>query len=488
MNKFKKLLVLFLASTMVLSMTGCKEKTVSDPASAPAAEPTTAVVADSGTEEPEVEKIEEVVNEEPFSNYPAFDMGGRTIKIAMFYDMYYDSRHTKPEDNPNVVNVDFGQKLLDNVRRVEDKYNVKIEYVNIGGDALVSSLNTSVVAGTPDYDVYLTQMHFALPLAVNGYFEDISDISKEYSDINNDRNIVTPLNVAGTNNFIAKSGKNVAGTYLVYNSDMLNQLGLEDPNELYKKGEWTWEKFEELCIASNQDTDNNGVTDIYGFGGDLTMILKEFLASNNAILVKEDGTEGLTDPKTLEVFQFLNKLYNEDKVGRPISGDWNDNINAWTQSKVVFSPTPMWVLQGAGEVNFTYRIAPWPVGPSGDGTKAGQAFGDYFAIPKGVKDPDKVYQVIEEFFGGWFGGNDLDTRDIDMVELAEGCFRDESDVDTAFKIGEMGNGDIWTIIDTGYLVNGVFGSVVTAQEMTPAQAVEANKQLFQDQIDKILKK
>jgi hypothetical protein len=146
----------------------------------------------------------------------------------------------------------------------------------------------------------------------------------------------------------------------------------------------------------------------------------------------------------------------------------------------------MWIIQTAGEINFNYRIVPWPKGPSGDGTKAGQAFGDYFVIPKGVKDADKVYQIIEEFFGGWYG-NDLATRDIDMIELAEGCFLDENDVNTAFQIGEMGNGDLWSVVDTNYIINNIFSSVCVTKDMTAAQAVEANKQLFQDEIDALLK-
>ena len=487
-KRSKAILAVLLVATMVLPMMACGKKSTTDTGSDKTAEPTVTSGAESDTEDTGAEATAaptQAGTEDPFASYPAFDMGGRTIKIAMFYDMYYDSTDTVPEDNPNVTNVELAQKLIDNVRRVEEKYNVKIEYVNPGSDALVDSLNTSVVAGTPDYDVYLTQLNFALPLAVNGYFENLSDISKDYEDINNNRNIITPFEIAGTNSFFSKSGKNVAATYMVYNADTLKQLGLEDPNELYAKGEWTWDKFEELAKASNQDTDNNGVTDIYGYGGDLSLTLREFLASNNAILVKEDGTEGLTDPKTVEVFQFLSKLYNDDKAGRPLTDDWNDNIYAWTQSKCVFAPTPMWIIQGE-EINFNYRIVPWPKGPSGDGTKAGQSFNDYFVIPKGIKDADKVYQIIEEFFGGWYG-NDLEARDVDMIELAESCFLDENDVDTAFKIGEMGNGDLWSVVDKNYIVNSIFSSVCVKKDMTPAQAVAANKQLFQDEIDKLLK-
>ena len=459
LKRMKKLMALLLAVVMVVSLSACGggDNNTETPGGN--------VVADDGT------------------GYPAFDMKGRVIKIAMFYDSYYDSNDTKPEDNPGVVDMEMAQMMLDNVRRIEKKYNCKIEYVNPGGDALKTSLNTSVVAGTPEYDVYLTQMDWALPLAVNGYFTDLSTFDADYLDLNNENNVVKPFPVANTNCFFEKSAKNVTGNYMVYNADMLEKLKLEDPNELYAQGKWTWEKFEELCMAATQDTDNNGEPDIYGYGGELTMTIREFLASNNAVLVKPDGTQGITDDEALETFEFLGRLYGEDKAARPVSDDYYDNIGGWINNKCVFGATQMWILQTT-KINFNYRIVPWPQGPSGTPEVAGQGFNDYFVIPRGVEEPEKVYQILEEFFN-WFGG-DLELRDQDMILLAEGCFLEEADVETAFNIGDWGNGDIWSVIDTDFLVNSVFSGVAKG-EQTPAQGVESVKQLFQDEIDAVMK-
>lgn len=474
-NKIKKLLAVSLAAVMVCSLTACG-KNPEGGETTPTPVPTSAPKSEA--EMTPIEKMDAY-----YAKYPAFDMQGRVIKIAMFYDAYYDSNDTKPEDNPGLLDMEMGQRMLDNVRRIEKKYNCKIEYINPGSDALKTSLNTSVVAGTPDYDVYLTQMDFALPLAVNGYFIDLSTFSADYLDLNNEQTIIKSFPVANTNCFFEKSAKNVTANYMVYNADMLAQLKLEDPIELYAKGEWTWEKFEELCIKATQDTDNNGEIDIYGYGGDLTMTLREFLASNNAVLVAPDGTEGLSDAKSLETFQFLGKLYGEDKAARPIVDDWYDGLASWINNKSVFGVTQMWILQTADDINFNYRIVPWPQGPSGSAKVAGQGFNDYFAIPRGVKEPEKVYQIMEEFFG-WFCG-DIEFRDQDMISLAEGCFIEEADVDTAFEIGDWGNKDIWSIIDTDYLVASVFSGVVSG-EFTPAQAVESVKQLFQDEINAMM--
>ncbi len=468
-KKLKKLIALLLSAMMLLSLTACGQGGEQQASESESSEKDSELTA--------IEKLDAY-----FADYEAFDMGGRTIKIAVFYDMYYDSFDSKPEDNPGIEDLERGQLMLDNVKRIEKKYNCKIEYVNPGSESLKSSLNTSVLNGTPDYDVYLTQMEFALPLAVHGYFTDLSTFTADYLDLNNDQNILKAFDVAGTNCFFSKSGLNVTTTYLAYNAEMIREAGLTDPNELYENGEWTWEKFAEYCTKLTKDTDNNGQTDIYGYGGDLTWTIQEFLASNNAILVNDDGTEGLTDPKVLETFKYLGELYSEKKVARPTVDDWYEGVAGWMNKQSVFGATKLWVLQ-TNKINFEYRIVPFPQGPSGIGESAGQGFGDYFVIPRGVEEPEKVYQILEEFFG-WYG-DDLDYRDEDMLSLVEGCFVEEADVETAIEMGDWGNGDIWTIVDTDLLINSIYGGVIGGTS-TPAEAVESVKQLFQDEINEIL--
>lgn len=465
-KKIKRLIALLLSVTMLFSLTACGDTGKNN--------------GDDSSDSSAMKELDEF-----FADYEAFDMGGREIEIAVFYPMYYDSDDTKPEDNPGVQDLERGQLMIDNVKRVEEKYNCKIKFVDVSGDAIKSSLNTSVVNGTPDYDVYLTQMDFALPLAANGYFTDLTTFKADYLDLNNGQNILKVLDVAGTNCFFSKSGYTFASTYLAYNAEMIDAAGLEDPNALYERGEWTWEKFAEYCTKLTQDTDNNGQTDIYGYAGDLTYTIQEFLASNDAILVNENGREGLTDPKVLDTFKYLGELYAEKKVARPIADDWYENNKSWINKQSAFGATKMWILQ-TSKINFEYHIVPFPQGPNGTGESVGQAYGDYFVIPRGVKEPEKVYQVLEEFFG--FYGDDYDYRDEDMLALAEGCFVDEADVETAIAIEEWSNGDPWEIIDKldaeERLILSIFSGVVSG-EFTAAELVESVKQLFQDKINTI---
>ena len=48
---------------------------------------------------------------------------------------------------------------------------------------------------------------------------------------------------------------------LFYNSDTMEEMGFEDPYELWKEGKWTWDKLKEMCTTwVNQGTEYTGAT------------------------------------------------------------------------------------------------------------------------------------------------------------------------------------------------------------------------------------
>ena len=101
---------------------------------------------------------------------------------------------------------------------------------------------------------------------------------------------------------------------------MVNELGLEDPQALFNKGQWTWDKFAEYCKAGTRDTDNDGTTDIYGFGGVFPYLINGPVM-NNGGGIAVSKTEGLSSKPVVEAFEFINRLYNVDNSARPWNAD-----------------------------------------------------------------------------------------------------------------------------------------------------------------------
>lgn len=482
--KIKKLVSFLFILAMVFSLVACGNKEDdkgTDTGTTPA--PSTS----EDTDKPD--DVEPAPTEEPVvDKYPGFDFGGREIKVGLWWDYYYTSEHTDIADDPGLSNPETAQMRLDNVRRIEEKYNVKIKFVNLGWEGIIESINTSITAGTPECDIYYTDLQFGIPAAVNGLAQDLSSFVPADSDLFTDQIILKPLEALGGTYFFAEQGLPQNGIFMGYNATMLDELGLEDPQALYARGEWTWEKFAEYAAAGTQDLDNDGTVDVYGYGGVFTDFVNGLLKNNGADLAATK-TEGLSSQATVETFEFIDRIYNQDKSGRPWNwDDWNDNLLAWSDGKVMFWTGQAWLLkqeadaavaEGA-ELPFEYHVVPYPIGPSGDGTISSPVSGNWYIVPVGVQEPEKVFQIFEEF-SNWHQG---ETELRDDPTWFESCFTTYEDVEIAFATGENLSLDVWDKLSPGFDFGAtLWGPIVVDKTSTVAQAIEAAKPVLQDSID-----
>ena len=500
-----KVLSSLLVGAMVASMAGCgntanntagdtnTEDKVSDAGETTTDDTTTDDASSEGTTTDDTSDDAEVASD-PVNLIDAFeakDLGGRTIKIGLWWDEYWDSNYQTLDDidaaGGTYTNAETMQMKLDAVRAVEEKWNCKIEWTNLGWDGTIDSINTSITAGTPDCDIYLTDLQFGIPAMANGYAQKISEYAPADSDIMTDQQILTKLNLLGTDDYMFRESSTIpsGAMYMAYNADMLDSLGLEAPEALAERGEWTWDKFAEYAKACTQDTDGDGNTDVYGYGDAWTLTVGGFCASNNATMTTS-ATEGLSDPKTVEAFNFIDQLYNVDKSARPYNNaedGWNDNLLAISSGKIAFTFSQPWILiQESANHDFDVRICPAPTGPSGDGTMTPAVVTNNYFIPVGVEDATAVYEIFTEM-ENWHGG-DLSYRD--DPEWFESAFVDEDQVALANELGALANDDYFNSIDSEGAIGNVFTATAVEGSATVSQAIESNKQILQDELDKLV--
>jgi hypothetical protein len=409
----------------------------------------------------------------------------RTIKIGTWYDHYYDSTNTDIHDDPSVADEELAQQHFDVVKEVEDKYNVEIEFVNLTYTGIQESINTSILAGQPDCDIYEVDLSFGIGAALNGYATNLEDILPSDSDIFNDQMVFSQVDIGlddGVYLFQSNSAEMVlANTYmLAFNKQMLDEAGLEDPNELYARGEWTWDKWREYLLALTQDTDGDGVTDVYGYGSRYDFLLYNLLMSNGTTIASSD-TENLSSPEVTEVLDFIYNLYNVDHVANPWNADdWDYNQNCYMDGRVAFWIDAAWISSANEDANLEFDVVwcPWPIGPSGD--EATNKFknvssGNAWMIPAGVEDPELVYNVFYDW-QNWYHG-DTDLRDGDLTWW-EDCAITEENYEVMEYMGQRGAFDLWNSLglewDWTQLLTG---------EMTAAQFQETYKQNVQDALD-----
>lgn len=359
----------FLVLCLMLLLTACSGGNKTNVENTPPKETTAATVAP--TDEPEAEAV---------------DLGGRVIKVAAWWDL-------KP---PGETASDKAR--LAKIAEVEKKYNVTIEFVNVPFEEMVNKFTASVLAGEPFADIIQLEYKAALPAILKGQILPISEFTESYSNINNDANLLAkyPSIAGGDYGF---DNPTSIGLGMHYNRDLFKKLGLPDLQELYTSGQWNWEKFIEIAKLATKDTDNDGKIDVFGYSAWAVDALKHFAAANGVKIADEvAGKEGLSDPRTLEAAEFLNRLYNTENIVKVKSGDplnWEET-NTFKDGDVAMFTAAEWNLK---DLTFDMGVVPIPNGPQGskEMTYANTAASAKF-IPKGVVDPKIVYQIYEETF------------------------------------------------------------------------------------------
>lgn len=440
------------------------------------------------------------------------------IIIGTWWVQYYDSSHTSVEDDPsyvtsldeegdseqelkiNAINREVHAKKLANVDKIEQKYGVEFFWSNLTYTGVQESITTSIMAGAPECDIYLVDSGMAIPAQMNGLALDLKTILPEDHDLFTTQSHMTYLDLGDGKACIIsrqEAQKQVEATYpLGFNMQMLEENSLEDPRDLYARGEWTWEKFNEYCQKLTQDTDGDGQIDQYGYCGYEYETIEQLMMSNGTGIAV-GTTETLTSAATGEVLQQVYDMYNTWKVCYPYDFEDPSNSmrNQYTQGNIGFFPIAAWIASGNGDYDydgalgytlpFDTAYVRWPVGPSGNQeTNAGKnnVSGEFYIIPAGVAEPEKVFNVLYDMWN-WYEG-DTSIRDSkDVMHWWFGVTAKDQELRNAnFEVmadcGAHTTLDLWQSMGIGYDI----WSLIKG-EVTPAQFQETYKQQVQDALD-----
>ncbi len=475
-SKIRKATAFAITGAMALSMAACGDKESGNnptPTSQSTNNPTATSVPDnSGDEEnppqgdeqePPASGLNDDTSVEPWAGSTP-----RTIRIGTWYDHYYDSTHADIYAQPEVSNLETAEMQFANLKRVEEKYNVRLEYVNLTWNGIMESINTSI----------------GVPAVMSGYAMAIEDYAKPDDDIFTEQIVYRYLDIPGMDKHYMFQGAAIdLGAYpLGFNVSLIEEAGLDNPQDLYDRGEWTWNKFAEYLRILTKDTDGDGNPDQYGLTGWWTTMFNYLLMSNGAH-VASGSQEMLSSPATIEVLEFMYQIYQTDKTAKPWNQDDWDANNVFKDGKVAFWVSASWIQQGnsSSDLGFEFGVVPWPVGPSGNQETNSQiaVAGNWSIIPAGVERPELVYQVFKEYTN-WYDG-DLEYRD--DTEWAEDMMETERNFSYLKLMGETTPWfDLWDKIGD---INAPYAMVTSKAEevLTAAQAAEQQKQIVQDYLD-----
>ncbi len=268
MKNVKKLLALGLASAMTLSLASCGNENNNPATGNEGSNASNVTENSSGAGSTE-------------NNTPSGTSadGKRIINIGTWWVQHYDSGDTALEDSEdyansidkegddeakleeNALNRQIFEWKFANVDTLEQKYNIEFYWKNLTFTGVQESINTSILAGTPDCDIYLVDLGMALPAQMNGLALDLKTVLPADADVFTDQKIISYMDLGDGKVSILKrveAQSAVEATYpLAFNMQILEDYNLEDPRDLYARGEWTWDIFNQYCQTLTDDTDGD---------------------------------------------------------------------------------------------------------------------------------------------------------------------------------------------------------------------------------------
>ena len=306
---------------------------------------------------------------------PLYDMSGHTVSLLSHWDA----------DTPDSIH------MISYLRKYGGP---QVKFITAPYGECGTKLQSMVLAENAP-DLYKVRDGDVAGIMRQGLFTDLTDLidwdSRNWSDLKPYLDMVT------YNGRILIAPEFNSNYFIWYNKNIFSERGVEDPIELYDKGEWTLDKFDGICkrLTVRQD----GAVQLYGFGYDHTWMRQVFAMFDAQLSVKSGdgyvntvGSDAVTD-----AISYLHEQINVSRVTcKPEKA-----LPYFASGKLAMLWYGNWLSMSApfAEMNLTGAIdfVPAPtnshlaLGPRQDFALSGHA------IPIGAKDTEAAIAFIEIF-------------------------------------------------------------------------------------------
>ncbi len=388
----------------------------------------------------------------PLPEFSGLDLGGKTISFASWYNL-------APQESSDTY-----VEQQDLLASIEEKYNCKVEFVT-GGDwhTYQSAMLISLMSGTKYADMFYLNFQHAIPQLTNAGFLTPLDnyFDYDYFMWNPEWNDMYKMK-DGTHYGIS-SESTALGHVILFNKRIISERGISDTElyDLQRNGEWTWDKMVELAQQCTWDSDNDGETDIWGFGayGTSPVCPEPFFYANGSAPVLMDEnfkfTFNMDSEPCMEALNYCFSMVWDKNICYMGSKDWGTWENLWKEGKIAFFSVASWNMGGYNEVlaEDEFGILMHPKGPRAtDYVNAFANPGAWFmqsVIPEA--DRAAIAAVLTEYaYPGYdFRNNQYSTwRSGNAARLIEGIAFDEGSIETANmaatrSVSTLGETAIW---------------------------------------------
>ena len=460
MKKLQRILSLVLACIMMLALVGCAGGNTPDESDAPTKQPIKAYC----------------------------DFGGATVTIV---DQFDDMVHTVDENGEAVTGDDAWAERL---AAVETAYNVNIEVLPAKGN-YGATMIASIISGKPAGHVLTTRANSVVNWNAAGVFADLTAAMQKtginFMDSEVYNTVVTKYaNIDGKQLCFGKRYYHSLEGIWMFNKRIFAEMNLENPYELYAKGEWTWDKVEEIATKATIRQSDGTVTQ-WGMASYMAMpMIVDMVLQNGGKIVSfdENGKPKvtLTDPKTVEAIERFSSWYTTKKILRTNYGDevWDTVYKEFPNGNIaMFVGCPI-SYAVEGNMKDEYGIVGAPKA-SADAEYVNPV-ADYrcFFIPKTYEaEADKYIALMDAL---WQPYDDVSMEDLVTEAFAENL-HDKESLNTLINLNKNPLAkpfDAWQMVNLEWVSPGMMDLVTEIKNGKSVGSVtDAYQTMFQEIVD-----
>lgn len=375
----KWLSVILVLALCITSFTACGGKTEETSSTDDNATPTVAA-----TETAEATEAPEVTEE------PAMDLGGMEIIIGDWWSSAEPAAPTTAQE----------QATLEYRQMIQEKYNFTMKQVAVADwGTMQETFTTTTMAEDPAAQIFiLGQGWTAQPLA-NGLLYDLSTLKNfDFSESKWNQTIKNTMTFDNSIYGMA-SGMPEPRLGVYWNKRLFEEAGLDPdlPYDLQASGEWTWEKFEELCKKLNIDSNNDGTIDSYAMASFSADFFAGAITTNDARYIGRDDSgkfyNATTEPNFLEAAQWVVSLIEKGyEMPAPEGSNWDWFGPAFHDAKVAMTIAEQYKVGMWADMTDDWGFVLFPKGPK-SGNNYTVYFNDNIAVIPSCYDAETAEKI-----------------------------------------------------------------------------------------------
>jgi multiple sugar transport system substrate-binding protein len=250
--------------------------------------------------------------------------------------------------------------------------NVSVEFLTIPYADYVSKLSIQLAGGDPPDCGWVFEQAYS-PFIEAGAVADLSEVVRDFPDYDFDDFSQPALAMLYKGDALYGIAFSTSPFFMTYNVDIFKAAGVDTPDDLIAKGEWTWEGFKRIA----KEVVDNSPEGIYGFVGTGGKLYTDSFWNDVIPIIwsyggnswSRDGkTCMMADPPAVEAMQLLHDMIFVDKSVVP-PGEAIDFVSGTTAMTI----HQLSRLAPLNEAGINYEIVPLPSGPAGYRPAIGQA-------------------------------------------------------------------------------------------------------------------